>query len=104
MWPDDLYLAAAPLWRGDDRKRLNRLAAMAHRTGAPMLATNAALWALYPSAKHVLPRMRALLDFLADWFRDAGNGGRVAAVGTLAVVADGATNGAARAKVQLRAG
>ena len=39
------------------------------------VATNAALWALYPSAKHVLPRMRALLDFLADWFRDAGNGG-----------------------------
>jgi DNA-binding transcriptional LysR family regulator len=68
------------------------------------VATNAALWALYPSAKHVLPRMRALLDFLADWFRDAGNSGRVAAVGTLAVVADGATNGAARAKVQLRAG
>jgi hypothetical protein len=52
----------------------------------------------------VLPRMRALLDFLADWFRDAGNAGRVPAVGTLAVVAEGATNGAARAKVQLRAG
>jgi hypothetical protein len=53
----------------------------------------------------VLPRMRALLDFLADWFRDAGNGGRAASatVGTLAVVADGATNGAARAKVQLGA-
>jgi DNA-binding transcriptional LysR family regulator len=68
------------------------------------VATNAALWALYPSGKHVLPRMRALLDFLADWFRDAGNGGRAsAAVGTLAVVADGATNGAARAKVQLGA-
>lgn len=43
-WPDALYLAAAPLWRGDDRKRLNRLAAMAHRTGAPMIATNAALY------------------------------------------------------------
>ena len=69
------------------------------------VATNAALWALYPSGKHVLPRMRALLDFLADWFRDAGNGGRAASatVGTLAVVADGATNGAARAKVQLGA-
>ena len=69
------------------------------------VATNAALWALYPSAKHVLPRMRALLDFLADWFRDAGNERRgQPPVGTLAVVADGATNGAARAKVQLRAG
>ena len=43
-WPDDLYLAAAPLWRGDDRRRLNRLAAMAQRTGAPMIATNAVLY------------------------------------------------------------
>src|SRR5436305_3086043 len=47
------------------------------------VATNAALWALYPSAKHVLPRMRALLDFLADWFRDAGTRGRTPAVGKL---------------------
>ncbi|HYC96393.1 PHP domain-containing protein, partial [Brevundimonas sp.] len=43
-WPDVLYLAASPLWRGDDRRRLNRLAAMAHRTGAPMIATNAVLY------------------------------------------------------------
>ncbi len=43
-WPDDLHLAAAPLWRGDDRRRLNRLAAMARRTGAPMIATNAVLY------------------------------------------------------------
>ncbi|WP_291835076.1 error-prone DNA polymerase [Brevundimonas sp.] len=43
-WPDDLYLAAAPLWRGDDRCRLNRLAAMAQRTRAPMIATNAVLY------------------------------------------------------------
>ncbi|RZJ28195.1 MAG: hypothetical protein EON85_09535, partial [Brevundimonas sp.] len=43
-WPDDLYLAASPLWRGDDRRRLNRLAAMAERTGAPMIATNAVLY------------------------------------------------------------
>jgi DNA-binding transcriptional LysR family regulator len=33
------------------------------------VTANAAVWALYPSAKHVLPRMRALLDFLAVWFR-----------------------------------
>ena len=33
--------------------------------------TNAAVWALYPSAKHVLPRMRVLLDFLGTWFREA---------------------------------
>ena len=44
VWPDDLYLAASPLWRGDDRRRLNRLAAMAERTGAPMIATNAVLY------------------------------------------------------------
>ncbi|CAN5420588.1 error-prone DNA polymerase [soil metagenome] len=43
-WPDTLYLAAQPLWRGDDRARLNRLSAMATRTGAPMIATNAAMY------------------------------------------------------------
>jgi DNA-binding transcriptional LysR family regulator len=32
---------------------------------------NAAIWALYPSGKHMLPRMRVLLDFLTQWFRDA---------------------------------
>ena len=43
-WPDALYLAASPLWRGDDRRRLNRLAAIARRTGAPMIAVNAVLY------------------------------------------------------------
>jgi error-prone DNA polymerase len=43
-WPDDLYLAAAPLWRGDDRRRLAQLVAMGERTGAPMIATNAVLY------------------------------------------------------------
>ncbi len=43
-WPDTLYLAASPLWRGDDRRRINRLAAMARRTGAPLIATNAVLY------------------------------------------------------------
>jgi error-prone DNA polymerase len=43
-WPDTLYLAASPLWRGDDRRRLNRLAAMARRTAAPMIAVNAVLY------------------------------------------------------------
>jgi DNA-binding transcriptional LysR family regulator len=42
------------------------------------VARNVAVWALYPSAKHMLPRMRVLLDFLIEWFRDAraasGNG------------------------------
>jgi error-prone DNA polymerase len=43
-WPDELYLAAAPLHRGDDRTRLARLAGLAQRTGAPMVATNAVLY------------------------------------------------------------
>lgn len=43
-WPDTLYLAAQPLWRGGDRARLNLLAAMAERTGAPLIATNAVLY------------------------------------------------------------
>jgi len=67
------------------------------------VATNAALWALYPSAKHLLPRMRALLDFLADWFRDARSGTGIPGVTNLAVVAEGAAV-AARGKVQLSAG
>jgi LysR family transcriptional regulator, transcriptional activator for dmlA len=36
--------------------------------------SNAAVWALYPSSKHLLPRMRALLDFLGVWFRDLSSG------------------------------
>ena len=35
-----LYLAAHMLYRGGDRARLGRLAALAKRTGAPLLATN----------------------------------------------------------------
>jgi DNA-binding transcriptional LysR family regulator len=36
-------------------------------------AGDVGLWALYPGGKHVLPRLRVLLDFMADWFRDARN-------------------------------
>ncbi|MDR3510315.1 MAG: error-prone DNA polymerase [Caulobacteraceae bacterium] len=43
-WPDELYLAVAPLHRGDDRARLARLSAIAARCGAPMVATNAVLY------------------------------------------------------------
>jgi error-prone DNA polymerase len=43
-WPGVLYLAASPLHRGDDRARINRLAGIASRCGAPMLASNAALY------------------------------------------------------------
>jgi DNA-binding transcriptional LysR family regulator len=35
------------------------------------IASNAAVWALYPSGRHMLPRLRLLLDFLTHWFRDA---------------------------------
>jgi DNA-binding transcriptional LysR family regulator len=34
-------------------------------------ARDAGVWALYPSTKHVLPRLRVFLDFLGDWFRVA---------------------------------
>ena len=43
-WPDRLYLAAAPLHRGDDRARFNRLAAIGHEAGAPMIATGSVLY------------------------------------------------------------
>ena len=43
-WPDRLYLAVAPLGRGDDRARLNRLAALGERAGAPMIATGSVLY------------------------------------------------------------
>ena len=40
------------------------------------IMSNVAVWALYPSAKHMLPRMRVMLDFLTGWFRDARVGAR----------------------------
>ena len=33
---------------------------------------DAGIWALYAGGKYVLPRLRVFLDFLADWFRTAG--------------------------------
>jgi DNA-binding transcriptional LysR family regulator len=68
------------------------------------VAANAALWALYPSSKHLLPRMRALLDFLANWFRDAKNGVLGSMAGSIAVMTDrGAQAAGPRMPVQLRA-
>jgi DNA-binding transcriptional LysR family regulator len=32
---------------------------------------NAAIWAVYPGSKHQMPKLRVLLDFLGQWFRDA---------------------------------
>ena len=46
-WPDDLYLAAAPLHRGDDRARLAQLAQIARRTRAPMVAVNSVTYHHY---------------------------------------------------------
>ncbi|WP_419816467.1 error-prone DNA polymerase [Glacieibacterium sp.] len=40
-WPDDIYLAAAPLWQGDDHNRLSRLARVAVQARVPMVAVNA---------------------------------------------------------------
>lgn len=34
------------------------------------IGSNTGIWALYPGPQHVLPRLRVLLDFLGDWFRD----------------------------------
>jgi error-prone DNA polymerase len=43
-WPDDLYIAAAPLRRGQDRARLAELDRIASQIGAPLVATNAVLY------------------------------------------------------------
>ena len=43
-WPERLYLAVAPLHRGDDRARFNQLAAIGERAGAPMIATGSVLY------------------------------------------------------------
>ena len=63
------------------------------------VATNAALWALYPSAKHLLPRMRAILDFLADWFRNTRNEAGIPGIEAVATVAQGGT-AAPRSRIQ----
>jgi len=56
-WPDRLYLAIAPLSRGDDRARITRMATIADRIGVPLVATNAVLY------HH--PERRPLQDVLA---------------------------------------
>jgi DNA-binding transcriptional LysR family regulator len=35
------------------------------------VTANAAIWAVYPGTKHQMPKLRVLLDFLNQWFRDA---------------------------------
>src|SRR6185312_640946 len=46
-WPDKLYLLVSPLYRGDDRARFNRLSQVAKRAGAPMVASNGALYHIF---------------------------------------------------------
>jgi error-prone DNA polymerase len=43
-FPRHVYLAAQHLYRGDDAKRLHRLAALAKRVGVPLVATNDVLY------------------------------------------------------------
>jgi DNA-binding transcriptional LysR family regulator len=50
---------------------------------------NTAVWALYPSGRHVLPRMRVFLDFLAEWFRTSQATSSVEAPGRLVAVDGG---------------
>ena len=35
------------------------------------VVADSTMFALYPNSKHVLPKLRVFLDFLAEWFRDA---------------------------------
>ena len=39
------------------------------------IAANSAIYALYPSSKHILPKLRVFLNFLNEWFRDARTNG-----------------------------
>jgi len=56
-FPDSCYLAASNLLRGDDARRLARLAMLAESCGTPMVATN--------DAHMHAPERRALADVLA---------------------------------------
>jgi DNA-binding transcriptional LysR family regulator len=52
--------------RGDlEKGRLNRVLPEWVGSG------DAGIWAVYPGPKHVLPKLRVLLDFLGDWFRSS---------------------------------
>ncbi len=59
------------------------------------VAGDPAIWAVYPSSKHVLPRLRVLLDFLAEWFREPAPA-RAASANLAVVPSAGAHVGAQR--------
>ncbi len=39
------------------------------------VTANSAIWAVYSNSKYLLPKLRVLLDFMTDWFRNARPGG-----------------------------
>ena len=41
--------------------------------------SDAAIWAVYPSNRHVLPKLRVFLEFIAEWYRDCRKGASPAA-------------------------
>jgi len=46
------------------------------------IATTSAIWALYPKTRHILPKLRVLLDFMGDWFREVRSDGADLAIRT----------------------
>lgn len=52
--------------RADDDLRSGRLVMVLPNYE---VSPGSAIWAVYPSSRYVMPRLRVLLDFLADWFR-----------------------------------
>jgi len=56
LFPGDVHLAASPYYRGNDRSRLDRLAALSRASSTPLIATNDALY-------HA-PQRRPLQDIL----------------------------------------
>lgn len=52
-----------------------------------LMGGDAGIWALYAGGKHVLPRLRVFLDFLAEWFRSTAEVSERARVGAGAAAA-----------------
>lgn len=54
---------------------------------------NSAIWATFPKTRHMLPRLRALIDFLTDWLKQPAPGvsaiGKVNGLGPLGIPAVG---------------
>lgn len=62
---------------------------LVHVMSDHVLAADAAVWAVYPNARHPMPRLRALLDHLAEWCRqhiEVPAPAGVAATGKIAVL------------------